>query len=110
MKSSEVLLGVVMSFIKPSASQTPCCCLSPCPVHMHAPTPTLAAVFLVAVVHAVEDVVAAPAARDAVRPVQAEELVLPALFHAADLWGQEAAGVRAFRRVHRSSAGTFSEV
>lgn len=60
-------------------------------------TPTLAAVFLVAVVHAVEDLVAAPAPRDAVRSVQTQELVLPALLHAADLAGQEAADVRASR-------------
>lgn len=60
-------------------------------------TPTLAAVFLVAVVHAVEDLVAAPAPRDAVGSVQTQELVLPALLHAADLAGQEAADVRASR-------------
>lgn len=49
----------------------------------------MAAVFLVAVVHAVEDLVAAPTPRDAVRSVQTQELVLPALLHTADLAGQE---------------------
>lgn len=58
-------------------------------------TPTMAAVFLVAVVHAVEDLVTAPTPRDAVRSVQTQELVLPALLHAADLAGQE--DVRASR-------------
>lgn len=77
---------------------TPCCRpgrgrgRGPVPV-----PPTLAAVLLVAVVHAVEDLVAAPAPRDAVRSVQTQELVLPALLHAADLAGQEAADVRASR-------------
>lgn len=71
-----------------------CCLPGPGPVPW---TPTLAAVFLVAVVHAVEDLVAAPTPRDAVGPVQTQELVLPALLHAADLAGQEAADVRASR-------------
>lgn len=48
----------------------------------------MVAVLLVAVVHAVQDVVAAPAPRDAVRSVQAQELVLAALLHAADLSGR----------------------
>lgn len=67
-------------------------CCHPGPVPW---TPTLAAVLLVAVVHAVEDLVAAPTPRDAVSSVQTQELVLPALLHAADLAGQEAADVRA---------------
>lgn len=49
------------------------------------PTPTLAAVFFIAVVHAVQHVVAAPAPRDAVGPIQTQELVFSALLHTADL-------------------------
>lgn len=106
MMSSVILLGVVISFLEPFASS--------CRVAVWAPvtrTPTLAAVFLVTVVHAVEDVVAAPAPRDAVRSVQTEELVLPALLHAADLAGQGAAGVRASQpspRRHRNVLGCLS--
>lgn len=48
-------------------------------------TPTLAAVFFIAVVHAVQHVVAAPAPRDAVGPIQTQELVFSALLHTADL-------------------------
>lgn len=80
MMSSAILLAVDIPFIRTFAW-----------------TPTLAAVFLVAVVHAVEDLVAAPTPRDAVGSVQTQELVLPALLHAADLAGQEAADVRASR-------------
>lgn len=47
--------------------------------------PTLAAVFLITVVHAVQHIIAAPAPRDAVSAIQAEELVLPALLHTANL-------------------------
>ena len=41
-------------------------------------------------VHAVEDVVAVPAPRDAVGAVQTQELVLSALLHAAGLWRERA--------------------
>lgn len=58
--------------------------------------PTLAAVFLVTVVHAVKNIVAAPTPRDAVCSVQTEELVLPTLFHAANLSGREGTGFKAF--------------
>lgn len=47
--------------------------------------PTLAAVFLITVVHAVQHVITAPAPRDTVSTIQAEELVLPALLHTANL-------------------------
>lgn len=51
---------------------------------------TLVAVLFVAVVHAVQDIVAAPAPRDAVRSVQTQELVFAALLHTADLSGVDA--------------------
>lgn len=46
---------------------------------------TLAAVFLVAVVHAVQHVIAAPAPRDAVGTIQTQKLIFSALLHTANL-------------------------
>lgn len=46
---------------------------------------TLAAVFLITVVHAVQHVIAAPAPRDAVGTIQAEKLIFSALLHTANL-------------------------
>lgn len=46
---------------------------------------TLAAIFLITVIHAVKHVITAPASWDAVGTIQAQELILPALLHTADL-------------------------
>lgn len=90
----------------PSQSRLPLCCFGPFIINCCAAaqiislfsytnetflpsditlTPTLAAVFFIAVVHAVQHVVAAPAPRDAVGPIQTQELVFSALLHTADL-------------------------
>lgn len=47
--------------------------------------PTLTAVFLITVVHAVKHVIAAPTPRDTVSTIQTKELILPALLHTANL-------------------------
>lgn len=67
-------------------------------------TPTLAAVFFIAVVHAVQHVVAAPAPRDAVGPIQTQELVFSALLHTADLLAKTQA--QPSRRSHQHKDGT----
>lgn len=46
---------------------------------------TLAAVFLITVVHAVQHIIAAPASRDTVSTVQTKKLILSALLHTANL-------------------------
>lgn len=51
----------------------------------HLCKPTLAAVFLVTVVHAVQRVIAAPASRDTVSTIQTEKLIFSALLHTANL-------------------------
>lgn len=66
-------------------------------------TPTLAAVFFIAVVHAVQHVVAAPAPRDAVGPIQTQELVFSALLHTADLLAKTQAFSSTQRR-HKGSS------
>lgn len=65
-------------------------------------TPTLAAVFFIAVVHAVQHVVAAPAPRDAVGPIQTQELVFSALLHTADLLAK----MQAFSSTQRRHKGS----
>lgn len=47
--------------------------------------PTLAAVFLITVVHAVQHVVAAPTPGDAVSTIKTKELIFSALLHTANL-------------------------
>lgn len=47
--------------------------------------PTLAAVFLITVVHAVQHVIAAPAPGDTVSAIQTEKLIFSALLHTANL-------------------------
>lgn len=47
--------------------------------------PTLAAVFLIAVVHAVQHVITAPTPWDTVSTIQTKELIFPALLHTANL-------------------------
>lgn len=57
--------------------------------HKHTLKPTLAAVLLITVVHAVEHVIATPAPRDAVSTIQTKELIFPALLHTANLQAKE---------------------
>lgn len=55
----------------------------------HSTLLTLAAVFFIAVVHAVKHIITAPTPRDTVSTIQTKELVFPALLHTANLPANE---------------------